>query len=996
MALLRLWTLLCSVLFLAVSPAQAESVIPDPPECLPASVLAALEGAGLLPTEEGEDGDVGAGGGSQGGGGNDGMQGSDGGATGPDQGDGSGHDSGDGDPDAPWWTNIPTDLPEDFEAPFYWIYYWSNGYGPPPPACEDLPPPPVSFLFIEITDPEEDPFHTVHETQSLAGEIISGNGSPLQEIQFFNQRNLDWGLVDVSGEAFDVEGIELEIGENPIVVFGSNVAGASDSDTITVIRKDKHCNTHQGNVLCTEPWCDGSLPMSLIKPQYRTWLEQHPSGIGVLYPMHGDFPPATDLPPPPADPLDAELTYSVFQENGQPMIRFHAELRSFDSLPTPFTLGEVAVEVTASGENGDTTMLLTPFCYDDAEAFYDLNGEVFGYVDAILPYDGTTTVTATLVEVDDEGEPIVPTVTLGTDRNTFIPNDNPIATTDPVPNGLVAQINDTGLDAVAGAFSGQVSTLIKDGLADTVGVPLPQFSFETTFEELEVTSVGLALSETSALNTTLALNGLKGHLKVNIPILGDCHIWFETDSATVAASFTQLPASDAHQIDLAPAGTTLSFSTPTYEYSDSILFPGCGPVMLYLGQSMDEIVDDIITGILEGVDKELEPGLENEINGLGLGSMVGDLLQVKFDGTFSSIDDLTAIARYNVDAHFEAISDNVLVTESFAPPDDFMPFGTTAPGVGGFDLGVYLTPAALNQVLAARTNDGMLSGQITELTPGQPLTVDLLNTFGVFFPDDAQKTDPVVVELVPTMAPMTDGGPGPDGDMYQLDIWQLILKVLWTDGQGEEVEVLRAAVDFSLGFDIGFPEPWAPPATELSPPTAPAVVKVLFAPYGVNDFIFPIAVSGVLATSFDALVGGLFGDGNGGPIGVLGLDVEGEGALRAGDAMALLFDLSIAPTQANLVYEQDDIEDISVEFTVTFPFDGVSFAWDFGDGDTQTTSGPSVTHIYGGLPGYNGLPPGLHDFGVKVDVTRENGAVVSGNTAILICIKENPDDVCEQ
>lgn len=969
MGRLRSWILCCSVLFWASSPALAGIAVIPQPDCLPVSVIIALEESGLIPPGSGQ---------GTGGGGTGGTQ-VQGGVTGPGiDSNGQGYDG------LPWyWTA------DDHTFPWY-----VNGEllpACPPDGNEGTftsgPFGPASLFSVTIDDPE-DPFSTPFPLQDVVGQVNS-MGSDFVWVNINNVTNAWSSTVDLEGTDFEVEDVPLVIGSNTIVVWAVNDEGEIALDTVEVIHDDDYCAARQGNVICTESWCDGTDPIGKIEHSHGPWLQEHPDGIGVLYPIHGDFPQATNLPPPPAEPLDAALTYSVFEENGQAKLRFHAELRSFDSLPTPFKLSEVAVQVTASSENGDTTLVLDPFCYDQAQGFYDAHGQVFGYVDAILPFDGSnngapTTVTATLIGVDGSGDPIQPMTPIGRDRTTFIPNDNPIALTDPVPNGLVAQINNSGLNVVDGLFAGQVSTLVKDGLAN------PPPNGQVTIQTLGVGSVGFQLEESNigftpgefgSLTPTVSLKNLFGFFTVSG--IG-CDILFSVSSATVSVSFDQVPASDPHQVNLVPKAYSNSIADDLDTEEDWTL--GC---LLVDG---DDAATAVINGILDAIRKEIEPALEQNLNGLGLGQLVGDLLQVDFDGTFSSIDDHAGLARYNVDSHFQSTTGGTLVSQSFAPPDGFAPFGPTAPSGGNFDLGVYLTPAGLNQLLAARTNDGLLTSEITELTAGDPLEVQDLGF--IPFPAGTDPTDKVVLSITPTMAPMTNGQPGPNGEMYQLDIWQLNMSAIWTDGQGVETEVLRVLVDLSLGLDVGFAGPGAPPSTTLSP--IGSNVEVLYNPYGANDFIVELTVGVFLSQNFGALLGAdLFGDGGGGPIGFLGLDVNGQEALRAGDAMALLFDLKVAPTQAIIAVDQDGIEDISVDFDVTFPFDGVSFAWDFDDGDTQTTTSPSVSHIFGGLPGAGGLPPGLHEFGITVDVTRTNGAVVSGAAAIAICIKENPFDVCE-
>jgi hypothetical protein len=140
---------------------------------------------------------------------------------------------------------------------------------------------------------------------------------------------------------------------------------------------------------------------------------------------------------------------------------------------------------------------------------------------------------------------------------------------------------------------------------------------------------------------------------------------------------------------------------------------------------------------------------------------------------------------------------------SYHVAEAFPAIGSTTPGGVPFAIAIALSTSAFNQLLKAQTECGLLQLEINELDIGigpLPLTAGLLSLlipeFSAF-PGAA----PIILELRPTLAPVLTGNAGPSGELGELRLAQLLVKLV-DPTPGADVPLLVAAVDFRAGLEL--------------------------------------------------------------------------------------------------------------------------------------------------------------------------------------------------
>ncbi len=130
---------------------------------------------------------------------------------------------------------------------------------------------------------------------------------------------------------------------------------------------------------------------------------------------------------------------------------------------------------------------------------------------------------------------------------------------------------------------------------------------------------------------------------------------------------------------------------------------------------------------------------------------------------------------------------------------------TNTPGGTPFDMAIAIADTGFNQILAAQVEGGLLQAEITEIdilgtgTP-IPLTAGLMSSF---IPELAL-LDPfteLTFEIVPTLAPALTGASGSGGELAELFISHLLVRVYSGTKPNETVQAVIAA-DMVTSFDI--------------------------------------------------------------------------------------------------------------------------------------------------------------------------------------------------
>ena len=165
---------------------------------------------------------------------------------------------------------------------------------------------------------------------------------------------------------------------------------------------------------------------------------------------------------------------------------------------------------------------------------------------------------------------------------------------------------------------------------------------------------------------------------------------------------------------------------------------------------------------------------------------------------------------------------------SYSSPSAFPAFGPTTPDGGvEYDAGFCISTAGFNQLLRAQTECGLFQASVTSLDLGGgplPLTAGvvsaLLPSFGGLPP-----ALPLRIDLQPTLAPVFTGNPGPNGEMAEVRIGYLLVRILADDGS--ELVFLEAAAGTTLGVDVDFDEADNALRFVVVPPATPEISAVV-------------------------------------------------------------------------------------------------------------------------------------------------------------------------
>jgi hypothetical protein len=172
-------------------------------------------------------------------------------------------------------------------------------------------------------------------------------------------------------------------------------------------------------------------------------------------------------------------------------------------------------------------------------------------------------------------------------------------------------------------------------------------------------------------------------------------------------------------------------------------------------------------------------------------------------------------------------------------------------------MALVLSDSAFNQVLAGQVESGLLSAELTEieLVPGTgntPITAGLLSAivpqFGQLDPDM-----PLKLKIEPTLAPALPGTTGPNGELAELIVSHLLVKVQTINGATTYATI---AADLMAGFDITvepgtgnlLPVLTAPDANDIA-------ITLLTNPLGVDEATLQAVIPDLLAPLIPSLSG---------------------------------------------------------------------------------------------------------------------------------------------
>lgn len=458
------------------------------------------------------------------------------------------------------------------------------------------------------------------------------------------------------------------------------------------------------------------------------------------------------------------------------------------------------------------------------------------------------------------------------------------ATIDGAPSGLALRLNDSAFDALEPLLSSLVppidlSSVLTSGTVlvnDLCYLPLGGSCLGTIDVAIGSTpapgiaGVGFDLdSQTGKLVAAITIQDLSLPLTIT-SVTGaslSCDVQVLAPAIVLAGDYGLSPlAGDPTQIDVAQIGD-VGVTTPGLT-STTTCTGGIGGVSSLINALVPTLVTQLANGLLVPLNQvdgngntPIAGALEGALGAIQLGPLLSSGLGLDVQTPWAAIteDPLGVSFAADLIATAPAPAPGApLLPQFLFVPESFPAFGADTP-VGGmpFDAGLGLSTAAVNAVLRARTEQGLLQLATSALDLGggaSPLTAGLLAPALPGFAALAPAT-PLTLRVVPTLAPVLTGAGAPIGTLAELRLGHVLLEVVENPGPGETVH-LRAAVD--ARFDVELAAGPAGLTFSLDAP-APADVTtaVLLDPLASGDAAVTALAPTVLASLLPDLAGAL-------------------------------------------------------------------------------------------------------------------------------------------
>jgi len=532
------------------------------------------------------------------------------------------------------------------------------------------------------------------------------------------------------------------------------------------------------------------------------------------------------------------------------------------------------------------------------------------------------------LDFDDIFNPIRATVThTGTgsavhDRVTVIAGDS-VADGDFSFESVALRINDSGLDQVEPLVADLAGSGLDLGDLVPVGTVITSQCFiDSVFGCLGSGTVRVANPPPSFSSFGLAIDSMTNfvagditvnNIRVNTYLSGSglvpsCDINIQANAAFFNGDYSLEPAAaDPSSLDVNQLGAQqVSFTGFNVSYGGICDVPVIGDIIQAFMPDVQALAINGIAGFLADpdgggpLDSPTADAIEQALAGIEITGPIGEGLGTNLDAPLFEVSEDNAGITLGSDSRFvteygpnpgqcQPPAGAPDLTASYATNTTFPLFGGTTPeGNLPFDLSISISSEGFNQLLKSQTECGLLVTSIDELN-GLPLNALLLSAllpeFALFPP-----ATPFRIDVRPTVGPIVSGEPGPNGELAELKVAQILISVV--QDTPPHTVALEGAIDADIGLDLSF----APGGLGigLTPPDPSDIrVAILYNPLGVNESnlennVLPPLVALLLPDLAGSLAGFPLPD-------FLGLRLEGVEVSRNGDFLSLFANLEPAP-----------------------------------------------------------------------------------------------------
>lgn len=452
-------------------------------------------------------------------------------------------------------------------------------------------------------------------------------------------------------------------------------------------------------------------------------------------------------------------------------------------------------------------------------------------------------------------------------------------------NAIGLRINDSGFDKLEPVIQSMIpldlgtllppGTLISDddicvvsvfggclGGIDKVYVASPAPSFSSMAINID-SQTGYALLDVTLYNVFLRL------FLDNFGVVPDCYLRVTANSVLISTNHTLQPLpSNPSQLDVNQLGDpTVAFSNFNAEIEGGFIcdvIDFLAPLFMNLEtEARNALVNYLKDPDGSGPQDSLIAGaMQSALAGLSIAGQIGGALGVQLDAPFNFVSPDNNGITFGINARITAPNKPPYTpdfTASLHVPEAFPTYGTTTPVQGlTYHMAISLGTSAMNQLLKALTENGILNFEITEIDLGSgPVTItsDLLAVFLPAFGNLPPGT-PLKIVIAPTIAPVLTGNLGPNpGDLAELKLAHLLISITSVDGA---TLYLRGAVDARAGLQLNYDAATNSLSFVISSINPSDVTTVLLDnPLGVLDSEIQSVVPTLIQQFLPSLAGGL-------------------------------------------------------------------------------------------------------------------------------------------
>lgn len=472
----------------------------------------------------------------------------------------------------------------------------------------------------------------------------------------------------------------------------------------------------------------------------------------------------------------------------------------------------------------------------------------------------------------------------GTAHLTVVAGDS-VADGDFSLEAVALRINDSGLDSlepvVGGLIDLDLATLLPVGseIIDDCFIRDPIFGACLGSAVVRVANpppsiAGFTTAFDSQTNQVAADIALMG-LEINVDIDGsglvpNCGLRITASGTNIAGLYDLEPTvGDPSRVDVVQLGNlSVGFSGFNDEFTSGACdLPIIGDIIQLFLPDIQDVTEDGVADFLNTVDVNgntpVAGAVEDALAGVDISGPIGASLGADLDAPFFVVSEDDSGLTLGSDVRFvstctppEGAPD---LTASYSVVEPFPVFGPTTPGGGvPYGIGICISTAGMNQLLRAQTECGLLLSSITELAlgggPPIPLT---MGTIALFIPSFAayDPTLPVRIDIVPTLAPIFSGSLGPGGELAELKIASLLVKISVAVSANSLVDL---SIDANVGVNLALDAATNELAFQLVPPPSSAIqVQVLRNIVAVEEGELETLLPPVLALLFPSLASAL-------------------------------------------------------------------------------------------------------------------------------------------